>query len=433
MKAKRPGKLRAALLGWLGVPIDLINADFWSDYAAHIGARAAGQTVNESTVLSLSAAWACTRLISESIGTLPLRLYERTPEGRRPAVDHPLYRILHTAPNIDSTAVQYWESKSAAMILRGNGFSRKQMVGGRLVGLKFLAPARLSVHRNTRGLYEFRYVQDNGTQIEIPEREIWRVPGFSLDGKWGVSAIAYGAQVFGSALAANAAANSTFEKGLMPTTYYKYPKILKADQRAEARTAIKTISGAVNAGDPAILEADMEVGTIGINPTDAQLLQSREWSIEEVCRWFMTDPSMVGYGGKDSNFGTGLEQKLIRFLTFTLRAWLTRIEQSINKDLLAPQDRGRYYAEFGIEGLLRADSAARAAFYSVMVNNGIMTRDEVRDLENWAQMGGNAGVLTVQSAMIPLDRIGAQTDGDTARAALAAWLKEGNHETARNS
>lgn len=168
----------------------------------------------------------------------------------------------------------------------------------------------------------------------------------------------------------------------------------------------------------------MTAEALGINPKDAQLLESRGFSVEEVCRWYLVDPSMVGHGGKDSNWGTGLEQKMLRFITFTLRPWLRRIEQAINKSLLSPQDQGRYYAEFAIEGLLRGDSAARAALYSVMVNNGIWTRDEVREKENMPRRGGNADVLTVQSAMVPLDNIGDMASGDSARAALKAWLDD---------
>lgn len=433
MKAKRPGKIRAALLNWLGVPTGLLDQDFWAAVAAGAGGTAAGQTVTERTVLSLSAAWACNRLISESIATLPLKLYERNAGGRRPAVEHPHYSILHDSPNADSTSVQFWEAKSSAMLMRGNGFSERQEIGNRLVGLRFLAPSRMHLGRNSSGGIEYRYTQDNGTQRIIAPNKIFRIPGFSMDGKWGISVIQYGAAVFGSALAANSAANSTFEKGLLPTTGFKYPKVLKESQRADAREAIEIISGAANAGKPVILEADMDAIKLGISPIDAQLLQSREWSVEEVCRWFLVDPSMVGYGGKDSNFGTGLEQKLIRFLTFTLRPYLTRIEQAINKDLLSPQDRRRFYAQFEIAGLLRADSTARAAFFSVMVNNGIMTRDEVRELENLPRRGGNADVLTVQTAMAPLDSLGANQDGDTARAALAAWLKGAEHETPASS
>src|SRR5690606_40882157 len=142
--------------------------------------------------------------------------------------------------------------------------------------------------------------------------------------------------------------------------YWKYPKVLRADQRAEARETIKKISGAVNSGEPAILEADMDVGTIGINPDEAQMLESRGFSVEEVCRWFRVPPFMVGHAEKSTRWGTGIEQQMSGFLTFTLRPWLRRIEQSITKDLLLPAERPRYFPKCNVEGLLRGDSAARA-------------------------------------------------------------------------
>ncbi|WP_348826649.1 phage portal protein [Halomonas sp. RT37] len=419
-QVKKPGRVRAALLNWLGAPIGLKDDAFWSAWAS--SANTAGQQVNENTVMSLSAAWACTRLVSEAVATLPLHLYERTPDGRRRAVDHPLYSILNRSPNADSTSATYWEANTAAILLRGNGFSEKQLFNGRMVGLKFLAPHRLGSRKKANGDIQILYTEENGQQREILERNLFHIPGFSLDGKWGLSTIQYGAAVFGSALAASNAANGTFERGLAPTVAFTMEHVLKKEQREEFRENLKDVSGALNAGKSPLLEGGMKAETIGIKPSDAQLLESRSFSVEEVCRWFRVDPSMVGHGNKDSNWGTGLEQKLIGFLTFTLRPWLTRIEQAINKHLLSPQDQRRFYAEFSIEGLLRADSQARSQFYSVMVNNGIMTRDEVRQLENLPTMSGNADVLTVQTAMAPLDSLGQATDGDTARAAMAAWL-----------
>jgi len=210
---------------------------------------------------------------------------------------------------------------------------------------------------------------------------------------------------------------------LMPTTYFKFPKLLNQTQRADTRTAIENISGVMNAGKPVVLEAEMDVGTIGIDPTDAQLLESRGFSVEEICRWFRVPPFMVGHAEKSTSWGSGIEQQMIGFLTFTLAPWLKRIEQAIWKDLLTPAERSRYYAKFAVEGLLRADSAGRSAFYSVMVNNGILTRDEVRELEDREPMGGNASVLTVQSAMIPLDALGAtDPQAQQVRASLRALL-----------
>lgn len=425
---KKPGLVKAALLDWLGIPVGLTNNAFWEAFTS--GGSKAGQTVNENTVMSLSAAWACTRLLAETASTLPLQLYERTDNGRQLAVNHPLYRILHSSPNSYSSASTYWEANVVAVALRGNSFSERKYLNGRMVALDYLQPSRISTRKRPNGTVEFRYTETTGNQRVVQDRDLFHIPGFSFDGRYGVSAIAYGAGVFGSALAAAEAANGTFERGLMPTVAFSLDRVIKKEQREEFKTYFKQeIGGALNAGESPLLEAGMKAEQIGINPSDAQLLESRSFSVEEVCRWFRVDPSMVGHGGKDSNWGTGLEQKLIGFLTFTLRPWLTRIEQAINRQLLSPAEQLRYYAEFSIEGLLRADSKARAAFYSVMVNNGIFTRDEVRVLENRPVMGGNAGVLTVQTSMAPLDSLGQQTDGDTARNALAAWLQQDEQET----
>ncbi|MBD1590361.1 phage portal protein, partial [Pseudomonas typographi] len=124
------------------------------------------------------------------------------------------------------------------------------------------------------------------------------------------------------------------------------------------------------------------------------------------------------------NWGTGLEQKLLRFLTFTLRSYMRRIEEGISRSLLSASDRRLIYPEFAIEGLLRADSAARSAFYSQMVQNGIYTRDDCRIRENLPRRGGNADVLTVQTNLSPIDQLGQSTDGQAARAALQNWLNQ---------
>ncbi|MFV5212704.1 phage portal protein [Azonexus caeni] len=422
-QTKQPGRIKAAILDWLGVPVGLTDPEFWRELS--VSSSASGQSVTADSMLSLSAVWACARLISETIATLPLSMYERTASGKRIATQHPLHVLLHDMPNADTTAAVHWEATVAAMLLRGNARAEKLMIGNRLVGLQFLNPSRLSITRGADGKSEYRYTESNGRQRIIPADRIWNIPGFSLDGKSGVSVIAYGANVFGAALSAEQAASGTFARGLMPTTWFKYPKTLKDNQRTEAREFIETrLSGAINAGKPAILEAEMEVGTIGIDPADAQLLESRAFSVEEICRWFRVPPFMVGHSEKSTSWGTGIEQQMIGFLAFTLGPWLRRIEQSISKDLLSPVDRQRYYPKFAIEGLLRADSAGRAAFYSAMVNNGILTRDEVRELEDREPMGGNASVLTVQTALAPLDTLGNSTADQQARAAISAWLAE---------
>lgn len=403
---KPPGKFRSALITMLGgTPVTeevFLNA---------IGATnsAAGQVVSEQSMLSLSATWACTRLISETISTLPLNLYERRPNGSRvQATTHPLYNVIHSRPNADTTAAVHWESTIAAMLLRGAGRAEKLRIGDRIVGLKFLVPSRLQpVLRGTREAYLYTETDPFGrtTQREIAKADVFTIPGFSLDGVNGVSVICYGANVFGSALAADQAANSTFKNGLMRTTAFKFPQLLKDNQREQAREAIAIISGALNAGKPAIFEAGMDAMGIGIDPKDAQLLESRAFSVEEICRWFRVPPFMVGHSEKSTSWGTGIEQQQIGFLQFTLRPWLTRVEQAINTMLLTPADQARYYAEFNVDGLLRGDSAARREMYASATQNGWMSRNEVRAKENMPPIDGG-DTYTVQTNLIPIDQLG---------------------------
>ncbi len=414
-----PGKLKAAVLSWLGIPIKLTDSAFWAEWSGT--SSSAGVPVNEQTVMKLSAAWSCVRLISETLATLPLSMYEKASSGKRLATNHQLHFILHEQPNADTTAAVHWEACIAAMLLRGNARCEKLMVGGRLAGLQFLHPDRLTWFRRG-GVKVWRYTDEEGRQREIANERVWTIPGFSLDGKEGVSVIAYGAEVFGAAIGADSAAIGTFKRGLLPTTAITYPGTLKPDQRKDARDALEALSGAVNAGRPVVLEAGSEIKSVGINPSDAQLLETRAFSVEEVCRWFRVPPFMVGHSEKSTSWGTGIEQQMIGFLTFTLGPWLRRIEQAIKKDLLTPAERLRYYPKFAVEGLLRADSAGRAAFYAAMVNNGILTRDEVRELEDREPMGGNAAVLTVQTALAPLDQLGQVQDGNAVRAQLRAFL-----------
>jgi HK97 family phage portal protein len=415
---KKPGalsRIRAAIDGWVR-SFTLMDRDLYVDRES---ANDAGVEVTPKAVMQLDAAWACVRLISETIATLPLSMYERTPAGKRLASQHPLHFIIHDQPNSDSTASVFWEAMVVSMLLRTGGRAEKLYVGPKLVGLAFLDPNKLVCNRDAAGRKRFSYPRPNGEMRVIPEDRIWTIPGFTLDGVNGVSVISYGAKVFGSAIAADKAAAQTFKNGLLQTIYYKMTNFLKPDQRAEFK---KNLAGSIERGEAPLLEGGTDAGTLGIKPSDAQLLESRAFSVEAICRWFRVPPWMVGHKDGTSNYGTGIEQQMIGFLTFTLGPWLRRIEQAISKDLLTSAERVRYYPKFAVEGLLRADSAGRASFYGAMVNNGILTRDEVRELEDREPMGGNASVLTVQSAMTTLDALGTATDANQARASIRAFL-----------
>lgn len=370
-----------------------------------VAGLSSGQTITEQTALTLSTVWACTSLVSETIGTLPLHIYKKTANGRERADDYQLSYILRNKPNTKSTSSVLWQSTVASMLLRGNGILKKLTVGNKLVGLQFMPYDKLQIRLDFDGNAEFYEIRPRGTTVKIPTKDIVRIPNFTIDGNWGLSSITYGAKMFSNSLNSMESANKMLEKGLLQTIVFKTDKRVRKEQRDEFRQHLETITGAMNAGQSPLLEDGMTAESLSLNPKDAQLLESRAFSVEEICRWFRVDPSMIGHGNAVSNWGTGLEQKMIGFLTFTLRPILTRIEQAINNELIPIEDRGTYYAEFSIDGLLRGDSTARATFFREMVNAGIMTRDEVRKLENLPPLGGNAEKLMTNGATQPIDTL----------------------------
>lgn len=396
--------------GWAahGIP-----ADAGDGFAYNAEGRLYGDGItSERAVLQLSTAMACVRLLSQTIATLPLMIYRRLGDGsRKLATDHQLYNLLHNQPNADMTAVDFWQVMIAWMLLRGTAIAELDYIGDRLVAITPLYMPNLTWRRNTNGGWIFTYVDpDNGRMRNIPENRLWKLPAFTLNGEFGISPICYGANVFGTAYAADQASRNVFANGLSASgfiTYGKEPKDFLTDEnREKLRSRTDSFSGSARAGKTMILEGGMGYTQLSMNPEDAQMLETRSFNIEEICRWFGVPPTLVGHGDKTSNWGTGLEQQNQSFLTYNLRSWLTKIEQSVRKNLISDAEKSRYFAEFNVEGLLRADSKARAEFYNSGLNNGWLTSDEVRAYENLPKMGGNAEILRVQGAMLPLDKLG---------------------------
>lgn len=365
---------------------------------------AAGKSVTVETVLSLSTAWSCVRLLSETIGTLPVGLYERVGEDKRPARGEDLYGLLHDSPNAWQTAAEFWEGMEACLCLWGNAYAEKRKIGGRLVALDILRPDLMTVRRRTTGALEYRYAAPTGERIYSAE-EVFHIRGFGVGGDVGLSPVSYARQTMGTALAADETAAATFQNGLQLSGFLELKGKSTKAQREELIDLFAKFAGSSQTGKVMPLPDDSKFVALGMNPEDAQLLQTRAFHVEEICRWYRVPPFMVGHTEKSTSWGTGLEQQMIGFLTFSLRPYLTRIEQAANKQLIPPADRARLFVEFNLEGLLRGDSAGRAAIYSTFAQNGISTRNEIRRRENLAPMeGGDA--LTVQSNLVPLDQLG---------------------------
>lgn len=416
--------------GWIKRSIDRVTGrKSASEQKLPVTADAAGAVpavvVNDTKISQLSAVWACVDVLSKTVATLPLGFYERTGEGRKTARDHPLYEILHYQPNADMTAVEFWEMMMAGLLLRGNAYARIDRTGSRVTALTPMVPEKVRVTRDKTGAPVYT-CQDpvTGKSLELKEGQVLHIRGrLGPDCLTGLSPIKLGKETFALSLAANAASAALFKNGMRPSGVLKVDRILTKEQREDFREGfINRFTGSLNAGRVPLLEAGINYQNTSLSLEDAQMIETRRLSVEDVCQWFGVDPIMIGHTVQGQTmWGSGVEQLMMKFLTTSLRPWLTRIEQAIRRSLLAPGDKSKYFAEFSIEGLLRADSAARAAFYSTMTQNGVMTRNEARHKENLPpQPGGDQ--LTVQSNLLPLDQLGRSDNTESAKNALRDWL-----------
>lgn len=393
---KQPGRVKSALLNWLGVPIGLTTGTFWQEW---MGMSSSGKVVSADKAIHLSAVWACVRLLSESVSTLPLKVYERQPDGsRKPATNHPAYQVLCRRPNLEMTPSRFMLMLVASICLRGNAFVEKKMIGNKLVSLVPLLPQNMVVKRLDSGSLEYTY-NEAGTKRVIPVKNIMHIRGFGLDGVCGMMPMMAGRDVIGSAMAVEESAAKIFENGLQSSGFLSAEQALDKDQRERLRGYMQAFTGSRNAGKIMVLEGGLKYQNVTMNPEAAQMLESRAFSIEEICRWFRVPPFMVGHADKQSSWASSVEGMNLQFLTNTLRPLLVNIEQEISRCLL---DDEELFAEFSVEGLLRADSAGRSAYYTTALQNGWMSRNDVRRLENLPPIEGGE-LYTVQLNLTPLE------------------------------
>lgn len=396
-KNKQPGRVKSALLNWLGVPISLTTGTFWQEW---FGTSSSGKVVTADKAMQLSAVWACIRLLSESVSTLPMKVYRREADGsRKLAQDHPAYQVLCRRPNLEMTPSRFMLMAVASICLRGNAFIEKKMIGRKLVALNPLLPQNMVVKRLDTGQLQYTYTEDGKKRV-IPVDRMMHIRGFGLDGVCGMMPLSSGRDVFGAAMAVDESAAKIFENGLQTSGYISSKVALNKEQRERLRQYLAAFAGSKNAGKMMVLEGDLSYQNVTMNPEDAQMLESRAFSIEEICRWFRVPPFMVGHVTKQSSWASSVEGMNLIFLTNTLRPLLVNIEQEISRCLLDSDED--YFAEFSVEGLLRADSVGRAAYYTTALQNGWMSRNDVRRLENLPPIPGGE-IYTVQLNLTPLE------------------------------
>lgn len=397
-----------ALVGWRGrEPVPSggnVTVRGFDGVASDI---ASGEPVTPHSALSLSAVWACVNILAGTTASLPFMVYRQRDGQREPARDHPLWRLLHDSPNYDQTAVDFWEFVGASLELWGNAFAEvKRGDDGRLIALRPVAPHLVAVRRLPTGPLEYTWT-DDGRARRVTDEAMLHIRGFGGEPLGGMSTLHFARQAFGLAQATDRAAGATFKNGLRPSGALTFESWLTPEQREVAETRlVEKYVGAVNAGRPMVLEGGTKWSALTINPEDAQMLESRHFSVEEICRFFGVPPHMVGHTEKSTSWGTGIEQQVIGFQKFTLRRRLKRIEQAVAKQLLTPAERARGMSvEFNLEGLLRGDSAGRAAFYGTMTGIGAMTINEVRALENLPPVVGG-DVPRMQMQNVPIGQVG---------------------------
>lgn len=372
-----------------------------------------GQEISPGSMLAVSAAWACTWLIADTISTLPFILNQRDGNNTygAPAYDNPLYTVLNQRPNTYMPSAEFWQYIVASELLWGSGYAEKTLNGkGDVISLQPLLSQWMTPYKLPSGELRYRYQPGFSPepQEDYSQAQIFHIKDRTLDGITGLSRIQYGRNSMGIAQAAEKATGDTFRNGMRIGGLITNTKTLNPEQRKEIKASlIEFRTGGPQAAGFMVGEAGMGFEPISMSPQDAQLLASRQFSVEDVCRWFGVPPVLIGHGAPGvTTWGTGVEQLLIGFVSLTLRPYVRKLEQAVQFSLLKPADRSTVYLTVDTDDLMGADSAARSALYSTYAQNGIMTRNEIRAKEDLAPVDGG-DKLTVQSNLIPIDKLGA--------------------------
>ncbi|WP_083672090.1 phage portal protein [Sphingomonas montana] len=354
--------------------------------------------------LSLSATWACVSFWAGNIAGLPIAVYRNGPDGVAvEARDHPLFWLLHDSPNYDQSAFDFWEFMAACIELHGNAYAEiGKRDDGFIVSLTPVRPDLMNVSRLPSGDLGYRW-NDNGRDRRVAQESILHIRGFGGGPLGGLSPLATCRRSFTSAMAVDRASGSMFANGVRSSGVMSIDKPLTGTQRPELEALLQEkFVGAQNVGRPMLLDNGLKWQQLSINPADAEMLESRKFGVTDICRVFEVDPHLVGHTEGNSSLGSSITDQTLSLLKFKLRKRLKRIEGALEKQLLTPVDRRNGVSiEFNLEGFLRADSAARATFYTAMTGMGAMSINEVRALEGLPPVaGGEVPRMQVQNQPI---------------------------------
>ena len=372
------------------------------------GGTTSGKAVNERTAMQTSAVYACVRILAESVAGLPLHVYERTANGSKSTKpSHPLYRLLHDEPNREMTSFVFRETLMSHLLLWGNAYAQIIRDGrGFPIALYPLLPDRMAVDRNESGELVYTYQSDKG-QVKLRRENVLHIPGLGFDGLIGYSPIAMAKNAVGLALATEDYGAAFFANGANPGGVLEHPGVIKPEQADRLRESWQSQFGGANAHKVAVLEEGLKFHQMSIPPEQAQFLETRKFQINEIARIFRVPPHMVGDLEKSSF--SNIEQQSLEFVKYTLDPWVVRWEQSLQQALILPSEKATIFIKFNLDGLLRGDYQSRMQGYSTGIQNGFMSVNDVRGLEDMnlltAEEGGD--LHFVNGNMVKLADVGA--------------------------
>ena len=370
-----------------------------SNYAFFFGGTASGKAVTERSAMQMTAVYSCVRILSEAVAGLPLHLYKYTDSGGKAmALDHPLYHLLHDEPNPEMSSFVFRETLMTHLLLWGNAYAQIIRNGkNEIVALYPLMPNKMSVDRDESGRLYYTYyrgsdeaIKDKEFAVTLQPSDVLHIPGLGFDGLVGYSPIAMAKNAIGMAIACEEYGAKFFANGAAPGGVLEHPGTIKDPQRVRESWQ-STFGGSGNANKIAVLEEGMKYTPIGISPEQAQFLETRKFQINEIARIFRVPPHMVGDLEKSSF--SNIEQQSLEFVKYTLDPWVIRWEQSIQRTLLSKDEKSVYFVKFNLEGLLRGDYQSRMNGYAIGRQNGWMSANDIRELENLdripAELGGD--------------------------------------------
>ena len=397
------------------------NRTAGSSYAFYTGGTTAGKAVTERSAMQMTAVYSCVRILAEAVAGLPLHVYKYTNSGgKEKAIDHPLYRLLHDEPNPEMSSFVFRETLMTHLLLWGNAYAQVIRNGkNEVVALYPLMPNKMTVERDSNGQLYYSYyrgsdeaIRDTQNTVILKPSDVLHIPGLGFDGLVGYSPIAMAKNAIGMAIACEEYGAKFFANGAAPSGVLEHPGTIKDPSRVREAWQSQ-FGGSANSGKVAVLEEGMKYTPISISPEQAQFLETRKFQINEIARIFRVPPHMVGDLEKSSF--SNIEQQSLEFVKYTLDPWVIRWEQSLMRSLLSLDEKVQYFVKFNLEGLLRGDYQSRMNGYAIGRQNGWMSANDIRELENLDRIPAEEGgdLYLINGNMLPLREAGAFANAPT--------------------